>query len=71
MKKNWPQNKYLRFPLHKIQPTEKKQPKNKIFSKNKDLRFPLALLKKVFHPKFAPEIELKIFHTLLQGSFYG
>ena len=50
--KIWPQNKYLRFPLHKIQPTEKKQPKNKIFPKNKDLRFPLT--KESFPPKNLP-----------------
>ena len=38
--KIWPQNKDLRFPIHKIDQTEKSPPKNKICHKNKDLRFP-------------------------------
>ena len=55
--KIWPQNKDLRFPIHKIDQTEKSPPKI-IFAKTKDLRFPSTkkVALKAQQLKFAPEI---------------
>ena len=53
--KIWPQNKDLRFPIHKIDQTEKSPPKIKFATKTKIWDFP-KLKKLPPKRKFAPEI---------------